>query len=859
MASFGDGLPRGTAELYYHSRRIDLRAGTGAAGRGATYAAERLGVGAARHRGVAAMLSCYRVLDLSDERGLFCGHVLGQLGADVVHVEPPGAADTERSTTWLAYTGGSRSVALDLDDLADRQRFLDLVRSADALVESADPGTWEARGLGYDQLSELNPALVWVSITAFGSHGPKAGYAATDLIVQAASGAVDLCGPADRPPLRTSGTTAFAHAGAEAAGGTLIALAEARRSGRGQRVEVSAQRAKNLTSFFLTQAERIGHKRVRRSGSGFEMSGVTFPFVWPCADGFVSLTLALDGVNRPFLQRLIAFMVEEGAIDDDLATTDWVVHVRAVRGGEQPNTDMARLVDAVAAFLAARTKADLMAAALDRRLLLVPVSTFADSLDSPQLAERDFWSEEATASGARLRLPGHLVRGAPRPAQASTAAPVVGQHTDEVLAEVRQPAVRPGPRPAVDDDAADAPLAGVTVLDMMWVMAGPSSTGVLAQYGATVVRVENAARIDTVRLLAPYYDGKAGRETSAAFGAINAGKLSITLDPNNPEARAVLLDLVQWADIVTESFSPKAMKAWGLDHASLKKVKPDLIMLSSCLFGQSGPYALVAGYGTMGAAIGGMVQPTGWPDQPPSGPYGAYTDACSPRISTAALLAALEHRRRTGEGVYLDQSQIEASLHYMTPALVDHQLNGTDWDRLGNDDPTMAPHGIFGADGDDEWVAIAVRDEHDWQALTWAMGRPDLGEDPDLATVDGRRVRGAEIDAAITAWTCGRAPAQAEAELQAVGVPAHAVVHAGFPEDAQLTHLDHVVTVTHQGRPDRLVERTRIELTRTPPRPSHVPTMGQHTDAVLADLLGYGPERIAALRASAALGGEPNR
>jgi crotonobetainyl-CoA:carnitine CoA-transferase CaiB-like acyl-CoA transferase len=809
------------------------------------------------------MLSCYRVLDLSDERGLFCGHVLGELGAEVVHVEPPGAR--ERSATWLAYARGSRSVALDLDDPADRERFLGLVRSADALVESADPGSWEARGLGYEALSAVNPALVWVAITPFGSHGPKAGYAATDLIVQAAAGSVDLSGPPDRPPLRTAGITAWAHAGAEAAGGTLIALAEARRSGRGQRVEVSAQRAKNLTSFFTLQSERVGHSRVRRNGSGFQLCGVTFPFVWACADGFVSLTVALDRGNRPFLDRLLGYMREEDGIEEDLAAMDWVVHLRGVRRGDLPNTDLRRLVDAIAAFLAGRRKDDLMAAALDRRLLLVPVSTFPDMLDSPQLAARSFWREDLTADGRRLRLPAHLVRGTARGPGAPAAAPTVGQHTEEVLAEIRQPVAAasgsaadaaPAPAPVAPPTA---PLAGLKVLDMMWVMAGPTSTGVLAQYGATVVRVENAARIDTVRLMAPWYDGRVGRETSVAFGSINAAKLSVTLDPNQPAAREVILDLVRWADVVTESFSPKAMKGWGLDYQSLRKIKPDLIMLSSCLFGQDGPYSLVAGYGTMGAAIGGMVQPTGWPDQSPAGPYGAYTDACAPRISTAVLLAALEHRRLTGEGLYLDQSQIESSLHYMTPAIVDHQLNGTVWDRLGNDDPVMSPHGIYPTGEDDEWVAIAVRDQRDWRALAALIGRADLGDDAGLATTAGRRARREEIDAAVGEWTTRRSPSDAESRLQAVGVPAHTVVHAGSPEDAQLAHLGHVVSVPHEGQPDRLVERTRIDLTRTGPRPSHVPAIGQHTEVVLRDLLGYPTGRIDALRAAGALGGEPDR
>ena len=791
------------------------------------------------------MLSSYRVLDLSDERGMFCSYLLRRLGADVTRVES--RDEPEPSPTWLAYAQGSRRVTLDLETADGRSSLEDLVRDVDLVVESADPGTWERAGLGYEHLATVNPALVWVSITAFGSHGPKAAYAATDLIVQAAAGALDLAGPVDRAPLRTAAVTAWAHAGAEAAGGALIALTEARRSGRGQRVEVSAQRAKNLAAFFHLQGVRVGHKRLRRTGSGFTAHGVTFPFVWSAADGFVSLTVSLDEMNKPFLDRLLGFMREERAVDEDLASTNWPAHFRLVRSGDLPNTDLQRLADAIADFLAVRTKADLMAAALDRRLLLVPVTTVDDLLTSPQLEARRFWEDEPGDDGRLVRVPAHVVR------ESGAAAGTTGPSRRIVDGDAGTAAGEPGP-----SDGA-APLAGVKVLDLMWVMAGPTSTGVLAQYGATVVRVENPGRIDSVRLLAPYYDGKAGRERSLAFASINAGKLSLTLDLTTPEARAVVLDLVRWADVVTESFSPKAMKAWGLDYEALRAVKPDLIMLSSCLFGQDGPYALMAGYGTMGAAIGGMIHPTGWSDQVPAGPFGAYTDVCAPRISTAVLLAALERRRRTGEGGYLDQSQIETSLLYMLPAIVDHQRNGTDWDRLGNDDPDLFPHAVYPAAGDDEWVAVAVRDAGDWQALATVVGRPDLAADDHLRSVDGRRSRRDEIDQAVADWTSRVLPGEAEATLQQAGVPAHAVLHADSPPCPQLEHLHHTVTVPHEGQPDRVIERTRIELTRTPPVPSHVPAMGQHTEHVLRDLLGYPPERIAALRAAGALGSEPER
>ena len=801
------------------------------------------------------MLAPYRVLDLSDERGLFCSRILAELGADVVHVEPPGGSparhrgthagdggDPDRSITWWAMARDTRSVALDLDDPAARRSFERLVSGADILIESADPGHWEQRGLGYDSLSAHNPRLVWVSITPFGPDGPKASYASTDLIVQAASGAMTLTGSADRRPLRAAGVPAWTHAGAEAAGGALIALREAQHSGRGQRVEVSAQRATNLTAQFSLPAAAVGHRRITRAG-GFSLQGVDFPFIWETADGYVSLTLAIDPLNKPFLDRLLAFMVEEGHGAEGVTDRDWVAHLRRIRSGDGPKEDLAALRDAVGAFVVTKTKADLFAAALDRKLLLVPVADFDDLYESVQLQHRRFWTSERLPDGTDALLPDHLVRSTISPERRRRSAPTVGAHTEEVLAE---PVAEPPP--ALGD--IDAPLAGINVLDMMWVMAGPTSTGVLAQYGATVVKVENEARMDTARLLAPWYDGKVGKERSLGFGSINVDKLSVTVDPNTAEGRAVILDLVQWADVVTESFSPKAMRGWGLDYESLRKVKPDLIMLSSCLMGQDGPYATVAGYGTMGSAAAGLVPPTGWNDRAPNGPYGAYTDYCAPRISVTAILAALDHRARTGEGQYLDQSQVESTLNYVAPAVLDHQVNGATWDRVANADPDMFPHDTYPSDGHDEWVAIACRDDEDWRRLCGVLGRDEWAEHDVAARRDGA----AEIDAAIGAWTSQRSPEAAERALQQAGVPAHGVLHTESPPDPQLDHLDHVVEVDHVEFGLRPIERTRIELTRTPPTPSHVPKIGQHTDQVLAEILGYDEARIAELRAAGALG-----
>src|SRR5262249_21843115 len=172
-----------------------------------------------------------------------------------------------------------------------------------------------------------------------------------------------------------------------------------------------------------------------------------------------------------------------------------------------------------------------------------------------------------------------------------------------------------------------------------------------------------------------------------------------------PEGRAVVLDLVRWADVVTESFAPGVMRRWGLDYARLGPATPDVIMLSTCLMGQTGPWASFAGYGNLAAAISGFSNLGGWPDRPPAGPFSAYTDYVSPRFIATAILAALEYRRRTGAGQFIDVSQAEASLHFLAAALLDHAANGRRPRRMGNRDPEMVPHGVYPAAGAEPWRA----------------------------------------------------------------------------------------------------------------------------------------------------------
>lgn len=404
--------------------------------------------------------------------------------------------------------------------------------------------------------------------------------------------------------------------------------------------------------------------------------------------------------------------------------------------------------------------------------------------------------------------------------------------------------------------ANDLPLNDVKICDFMWVMAGPASTRILADYGATVVRIESPTRVDTARTLQPYHNNQLGPDSSGLFANCNAGKFGISLNLGNPAARAVVHDLVRWADVVTESFSPKAMRAWGFDYESLRKVNPRLIMLSSCLMGQTGPLAKIAGFGNMAAAISGFHNLTGWPDRAPSGVFGAYTDYVAPRFTAMAILAALDHRRRTGEGQYIDQSQAECAIHFLGPAILDYTVNGRGEERAGNSDAAFAPHGVYPAAGDDQWIAIVCRDDDEWRRLCAAMNNEDLARDSRYASAAGRLEHRAAIDSSIASWTRTLERADVESRLQSRGVPAHQVQNsADAYADPQFVHRGHFVALEHPVLGKFTVEGPRAKLSRTPATVLRAaPSLGQDNQHVLETILGYDETQITELAASGALG-----
>jgi crotonobetainyl-CoA:carnitine CoA-transferase CaiB-like acyl-CoA transferase len=780
-------------------------------------------------------LAGLRALDLAGEGGFLCGKLLADLGVDVVLVEPPGGhALRAEPHVWGSYARNKSSLVADLATPAGRAGVLELARHADFLLESHLPGELAALGLGYDELAAANPALIYVSITPFGQSGPKAHWRATDLIVAAAAGPLLLQGDDDRAPVRITAPQAFLHAGAEAAVGALIAHAERLRSGRGQHVDVSAQQAHAAATQAEILSARVGENPGRRFGGGLRMGDVRMRFSYPARDGNVSITHAFGAAMGPSTQRLMAWLHEIGECEAELARIDWVGFGARILRGQETMETLARAQATVAAATAKRTKAELLAIAMERKLLIAPAATPRDILASEQFAARG-----TLETVAGVTAPGRFAVLSRSPIAPAAPPPALGADGVRVLRDWSAPRSA-GARAASAGEAAGAlPLAGLKVLDFTWAIAGPTVTRTLGDYGATVVRVEGAAHPDACRTTRPFLGGRFGSERSAIFHTMNANKLQLGLDLTKPEARAVVLDLARWADVALESFAPGVIARLGFDYATLARHNPRLIYLSTSLLGQNGPHAKLAGFGNLGAALSGIWELVGWPDRPPSGPFAAYTDYVAPRFSLCALLAALEHRRRTGEGQHIDVSQVEAALQFIAPFVAEASVTGVNRSRAGNADAGFALHGVFPAAGDDRWIAIAARGDAEWRALARVLGCD----------------AGARDERAVAAATARCDAAELAEKLQAAGVPAHAVQSsADLSADPQLAARGHFLPVTHPTAGASWIEASRIRLSRTPARiPSVAPSLGGDNDFVLRELLGYDDERIAQLAVAEAL------
>ncbi len=392
------------------------------------------------------MLSPYRVLDLTNERGLLCGQILGDLGADVIKVEPPGGSPAreigpfyedephpDRSLYWWAYNRNKRAITLDIDAAEGRDLLRRLVEGAHFFVESGMPGFLAARGLGYEDLAAINPGLVYVSITPFGQDGPKAGYAESDLIIIAAGGPLMLTGDHDRPPVRVSLRQAYEHAGAEAAVAALIAHHERQRSGRGQHVDVSAQQAVAQATQSRILDDTIGDNETQRFSGGLRVGPFHIRMIWPAKDGYVATVFLAGSAIGPFTRRLMEYVCEEGFCDEATRDKDWIRYDALLLTGEEPPEEYERVKSLVEEFTKTKTKAELLQLAMDRGFLIGPITTVEDVANSEQLTAREYWRTlEHPDLGRSVRYPGPFAKFSATPIGYRYRPPTVGEHNKEI-------------------------------------------------------------------------------------------------------------------------------------------------------------------------------------------------------------------------------------------------------------------------------------------------------------------------------------------------------------------------------------------------------------------------------------------
>ncbi len=399
------------------------------------------------------------------------------------------------------------------------------------------------------------------------------------------------------------------------------------------------------------------------------------------------------------------------------------------------------------------------------------------------------------------------------------------------------PATNPG---GPDRITASAPAwTGTKLLEFGTGAAGPIAVRYFAEHGGTVVRVESRSRPDFLRTYGMGPGNPCGLEGSDMFDALNVGKLGVTLNLKHPEGVGLAKRLVQWADAVAENFAPRAMRSFGLDYASMVTEKADLVMVSSCLQGQTGPHKDYPGFGGQGSALGGYNLLTGWPDREPVGPYGTITDSLAPRFVASALAAGLLYRRRTGKGVHLDVAQVEAAVYSLSPWLLDFDVNGHVGSRQGNRSERAVPHGAFPCAGEDRWVAIAIWDDDDWARLAHVIGLDDARARR-LGTLDARRAAIDEVEALVASWTASRHADEVASTLQRAGIEAVPVADLGdAAADPQLHHRHHFVTLEHPCMGECGYERNGFRLSDAPAgftRSS--PTLGEHNQYVLGEVLG---------------------
>ena len=767
--------------------------------------------------------------------GPYCGRLLADLGAQVIKVEPlegdPARAelplvDGESAFfAWLA--AGKLNATLPLDD----PRVEQLAAHADIIVHSE-------RGEAADRLEErlvaANERAVVLSLSPYGSSGGRADWQATSFTEYATGGYHYFGGDPDREPVALPGHQVPFHAGTHAAVGALAGLRHAREHGQGQRIEVSHQEAILNDHAWLTTIWTHQGVIQSRTGSIFV----------PCADGFVFLFNLAPYPNLFILIERFD-LLEDESLQQPLVWTERFDEV----------------LEAFGEWTKTRTKQEIYHAAQELRIAVTPVNTMADVAASEQLAARD-WFGTLCLGDRELLAPGLPYKLEETALDLATAAPAPGEHTDAVLAADfawANAEVAPPPA-ATSTSTGQGPLAGLRFIEVTANWAGPIAGRHFADLGADVIKVELHTKPAT-RTLAwvpadiwPDHYHRAGY-----FNKLNRNKRAVCLNLATDEGRAVLLELVKQADGLIENNAARVMTQLGIGWDVLREVNPGLVMCSMAGFGATGPERNYSAYGSNIEAMSGLASVLGYGPGEYFGTGSYYADPVTGNHGAVAMLAALHARRATGKGRWIDVSLFEAVLPYFSQELLTYAVSGEAPEPIGNASPVHAPQGLYPCAGEDNWLALTVRDERDFAALAGVLGCPELAADPQLANVEGRRANAADIDDSIAAWSREQTVTAAAAALQEAGVPAAPVMPNWMVvSDNHLNDRGYFETVRHPVAGTHVFPGFPWRFEHTPgaiARPA--PLFAQHNREVFSGLLGMSDAGIEALYAANATNDDP--
>jgi crotonobetainyl-CoA:carnitine CoA-transferase CaiB-like acyl-CoA transferase len=782
---------------------------------------------------VAEPLAHLRVVDLTDLRGALAGRILADLGADVVKVEPPSGdpgrmrppfagnvSAPDRSLAFLFRNANKRSAAIDLEDARGRTQLGELCDGADLLVENLQPVERRRFDLQPDTVSARHPRLIHVVIADFGLSGPRSSWTAEPLPALASSGGLYACGFPNLPPCGLPGHLAHDCASVYALCGALAALAARARGAGGQTVEVSVQ-----------EAALVGLNPWSIPLADYARRYPPLPVVTRRnADGPYQVLEARDGYLR----------VLPGTPAHWRRFVEWLGRPEALSGPEWDdamyrlaNHDVTRIVAGEA--IAARSRDEAVAHGWRLGFPIVPVHTPPEFVEAEQTRVRGFFQATGfprLGDAPFAPLPCNFSR---TPVSVRKPAPAQSAGT----AAFRTPVVDEAPLSATNRPA----LEGVLVVGLTCGAVGPEACGLLGDLGAEVIKIESRANLDFLRRVT--LDGDPNH--SWTFNDECRGQESVCLDLNTPRGRELALALCARADVVVENNRGGVAAVWGLDYEDVVRVNPRVIYLRSQGFGRGGPLGEAPSFGPLNATFAGINWLWNHEDAPyPAGVSLNYPDHIASKLGAVAVLAALEHRRRTGEGQAIEMSQAEAAAFLAGEVYLQGPTTGQPAKPLGNFVNHAAPHGVYPCAGDDRWIAIAVTSDAAFERLGQICG---WAADPTLATLGGRLAARRALDERLAEWTRARDPEVAAAELQAVGISAMPVQNGDdHRADAHLAARGAIVTVHHPQIGDERHGANPIRMSRTPMSPpAAAPLLGVDTRAVLERVLGLGADEIARL------------